>query len=199
MILQLKEVITFQDNRNCYVTSVARDNRKILCNVNVTPISYTPPSLNRFVGICEVFNYTVTNSYLVLRPHFATGAVYQHLAQQTGRCSKEVSLYLTVSRVEIRNCGLGVKAIIVHLHLWHAVTHAHQPSTPLPPQKTPKQIKNGVETSTRLPRPGRVIIFHVTQHEGRQPFRRVVVPSTGTVASFGLLHFNFQTCTLNLP
>ena len=115
--------------------------------MNVTPISYTPPSLNRFVGICEVFNYTVTNSYLVLRPHFATGAVYQHLAQQTGRCSKEVSLYLTVSRVEIRNCGLGVKAIIVHLHLWHAVTHAHQPSTPPPP---PKKLKTNKKRSRNL-------------------------------------------------
>ena len=112
------------------------------------------------MGIYEVFNYTVTKQfYLVLKRNFSSGAVYQHLAQQTDRHSKEVSLYSSVSRVEIRNCGFGVKAIIVHL-VFLARRDACASSLDLPPQKK-KLKKSGVENSTRLPL-GRVIKSYAT-------------------------------------
>ena len=65
--------------RSCYVSSVACDNR------------------NHFVKCSTTQSL---NSLSSLRPNFSSGALYQHLARQIDRHSKDDSLYPSVSGVE---------------------------------------------------------------------------------------------------
>ena len=146
----------------------------------MTPISYIRPSWTTLWAFVKCPTTQLLTVYLVLRSNFSTGAVYQHLAQQTDRHSEEVSLYPVVSRLEVRNCGLGAWKQSSFMSISDTPWRMLISSRPPPPQKkNPQQQTNkkqnktkqnttttatkktGVEVSTRLP-PGRAKKFSMT-------------------------------------